>query len=442
MLPKIVDLFSGCGGLALGFEKAGFDIAVGVEIIPEANETANYNLCIKKGKKANHLCTDITETDPELLKQYIGEEGCIVIGGPPCQAYSLAGKGKLHSLGESRINTKDARGYLYQDFIRMALGLNAKAVVMENVPEAVSFGELNVPEEVCRLLEENGYRCLWTILNSADYGVPQIRNRIILLAVKKEFEKTIDLPVPTHNQDSEAFFMRKYQSYIKYPHFLKPNFNSRGNKWVTVKDAFSDLPILFPKATENYKQKDINVSMMYSNRIQNAFQKTMRTWSGTSQNEVTGNTFRNTKRDFPIFEKMNQGDTYPEAYEIALKLLKEKATLKDISEKSPEFEELKKEIVPPYDTEQFENKWKKLNDDLPSHTVVAHLCKDTYSHIHPWEPRGITVREAARLQSFPDDFLFNCGTGDAYKQIGNAVPPLMAFYIAKRLYDYFLGLEG
>ena len=98
---------------------------------------------------------------------------------------------------------------------------------------------------------------------------------------------------------------------------------------------------------------------------------------------------------------------------------------------------MKKQIVPPYDRKRFQGKWRRLDESLPSHTVIAHMCKDTYSYIHPWEPRGISVREAARLQSFPDDFYFSCSMSDAFKQIGNAVPPLMAYEIAKTIRKTF-----
>ena len=94
-------------------------------------------------------------------------------------------------------------------------------------------------------------------------------------------------------------------------------------------------------------------------------------------------------------------------------------------------------MVPIYDRENFAEKWKRLDENKPSHTVVAHLSVDTYSHIHPWEPRGISVREAARLQSFPDDFTFDCSMGDAFKQIGNAVPPLLALGVATSVYESF-----
>ena len=198
MQPKIIDLFSGCGGLSLGFQKAGFEILLGVELMEKACDTANKNLDNRVGNKSRHICGDITKMDPKDYLDLIGEEGCIVIGGPPCQAYSMAGKGKLRSLGEERINTNDARGYLFQDFLRFVIGLDAKAAIMENVPESINFGGKNIPEEVCICLENNGYNAFWTILNAADFGVPQVRERVILFAVKKDSGITFNLPVPTH----------------------------------------------------------------------------------------------------------------------------------------------------------------------------------------------------------------------------------------------------
>ena len=185
-LPKIVDLFSGCGGLTLGFLKAGFHIAAGIELMPEACRTLEANCYWRYGMKSSHICGDITKISVDSIKDKIDEDGCIVIGGPPCQAYSLAGRAKLKSLGEDRVNVNDARGYLYQDFLRFVRELRPKAVVMENVPESTDFGGINVPDTVCQVLSEDGYQAYWTILNSADYGVPQIRERIFVIALSKD----------------------------------------------------------------------------------------------------------------------------------------------------------------------------------------------------------------------------------------------------------------
>jgi len=440
MLPKVVDLFSGCGGLALGFQKAGFDIASGIELMPEAVKTINYNLSYRYDKEAKHICGDITQMNPDSIKINIGQEGCIVIGGPPCQAYSIAGRGKLRSLGEDRIHTKDARGYLYQDYLRFIYGLDARAVVMENVPESTNFGEKNIPEEVSESLKEHGYSVFWTVLNAANYGVPQLRERVILMGIKKNEGRSIELPMPTNinRLDTVGNYGNRIHNFEQCKYYCMPPMPI-GNEpqWVTVGDAFSDLPVLFPTADSKYKPISLNIEYQYKSDPRNEYQIIMRNWFGEPTMAVSGNSFRKNSRDFQIFERMEQGDNYIRASEIADQLFEEALELYQFEFGTNEYEKLHKSIVPVYDRNSFESKWRKLDEDKPSHTLVAHLAKDTYSHIHPTEPRGISVREAARLQSFPDDFYFDCGMSDAYKQIGNAVPPLFAYAIAKAVKKAF-----
>lgn len=440
MLPKIIDLFSGCGGLALGFEKAGFEIAAGVEIMPEACKTISYNLSWRYGREKNHICGDITELDGKIFNDKIGQDGCIVIGGPPCQAYSMAGRGKLRSLGENRINTKDARGYLYQDFLRFVFDMNARAVVMENVPESTDFGGKNIPEIVCEQLINHGYRAYWTILNSADYGVPQVRERVFVIAIKSTENKNVDLPQPTNKNITNKLTLhqKRFDGYKTCECFKEPK-GTEGvdNKWVTSGEAFSDLPILFPTSNTKYKAIGMNVEYPYKCQPQNEFQTIMRNWYGEERYGISANSFRKNVRDFPIFERMKQGDNYIEASKIADELFEKEAKLFGYEKNSDEYIRLYNKMVPQYDRNKFESKWKRLDEHKPSHTLVAHLAKDTYSHIHPWEPRGISVREAARIQSFPDDFYFDCTMGEAYKQIGNAVPPLLALGVAKTVRQAF-----
>lgn len=440
MLPKIIDLFSGCGGLTLGFEKAGFEIAAGVELMPAACQTISYNLDYRYNREQTHLCADITQIDPCLFKDKIGEAGCVVIGGPPCQAYSLAGRAKLKSLGEERVNTKDSRGYLYQDFLRFVYELEAKAVVMENVPESTSYGDMNIPETVCESLEKHGYSAYWTILNAADYGVPQIRERVFVIGIRNELGTEIELPEPTHKTEDnyKTVNQKRFEGYSINPHFRWPKQSDKAtHNWVTVKEAFSDLPVLFPTSNSKYRMVKLNEEQDYSKKPQNDFQYKMRHWYETESTGSTGNAFRNNSRDFKIFERMKQGDDYLDASRIADELFEEEVKVFGFKKGSPEYTKLHKKIVPVYDRGKFEHKWLKLDENRPSHTLMAHLSKDTYSHIHPYEPRGISVREAARIQSFPDDFFFDCSMGDAYKQIGNAVPPLLALAVAEKIVDAF-----
>lgn len=434
--PEVIDLFSGCGGLSLGFQSEGFQITHGIELMDSAAQTASYNLHWRFGEESDHICADITKCSPDMWKDKIGPNGCIVIGGPPCQAYSRIGKAKLASLGEDRMDINDSRGYLFEDYLRFVYGLNAKIAIMENVPESTNYGGMNVPQKVCDSFRRNGYRAKWTILNSADFGVPQVRERVIVIAVRNDLNYKISFPKPVFRsiEDRKAAVSR-LSSFRSERSFVMPLMPEEdAPHWRTVKDAFSDLPVLFPSTESRYHLDMITSERPYSSAPQNEFQKQMRGWYGDNQSAVNGNCFRKTVRDFPIFARMKQGDNYLDALKIADGLLREACAEQKIhSISDPRYQKLKKKIVPPYSEDKFIDKWQKLRLDKPSYTLVAHLSVDTYSHIHPVEPRGISVREAARLQSFPDEFLFQCTMGDAYKQIGNAVPPLLAKAVAREV---------
>src|SRR5690606_29305402 len=171
------------------------------------------------------------------------------------------------------------------------------------------------------------------------------------------------------------------------------------------------------------------------------YAKLMRSWPGFENDRgVYDHVIRYLPRDYAIFRRMNPGDQYPEAYRHALALFEEKLRRLESEGRrpkpgSPEYERLLAETVPPYDPDKFPNKWRKMEADKPARTLMAHLGKDSYSHIHydSDQARTISVREAARLQSFPDGFIF-CGTmNPAFRQIGNAVPPLLANALAHEI---------
>ena len=436
MKHHIIDLFSGCGGLAYGFAQSGFNIVGGIEMNKSASRTASFNLHWKNGHEREHLCLDITKTKSSIFNNS-QIDNPIIIGGPPCQAYSKIGRAKLNSLGTERAAENDNRGHLYEDFVRFALDLNSKAVVMENVPESVNYNGVNIPDLVCEMLSKNGYDAIWTILNSADYGVPQIRERVFVLAIHKDFGCIDQLPIPTHSRSNSFVKTQNEARITKFNSsvfFREPNFAHENlPNWITVGEAFSDLPKLFESPASKYELYSPNTIFSYSHLPLNSFQESIRTDNNIVSKFVSGHGFRKTPRDFRIFAKMSEGDNYLNAVEIANKLFHtecKRIGLNHIS-KEENVLKLKKLFVPPYSTEKFITKWKKLDSSKPSHTLVAHLSTDTYSHIHPWEPRGISVREAARLQSFPDSFVFNCPMGEAFKQIGNAVPPLLSKAIAK-----------
>ena len=167
----------------------------------------------------------------------------------------------------------------------------------------------------------------------------------------------------------------------------------------------------------------------------------MRTWKGfEARDSVHDHVIRYLPRDFALFARMDQGDQYPQAWRHAHDMFEERLAVERRSgtilrKGSVAYEELKRKIVPPYDVGKFPNKWRKMWPDQPARTLMAHLGKDGYSHIHydSAQARTISVREAARLQSFPDGFRF-CGTmNPAFRQIGNAVPPLLAKALAEEM---------
>ena len=437
-LPAFIDLFSGCGGLSWGFKETGFVFSSCIDSNQEAVKTLRSNTSSYVSRDASFISANLEDCD---FTDYGSHNplGNIVIGGPPCQAYSRVGRGKLASLGDHRHHLNDSRGRLYEEFINFALSVEARAIVMENVIDSVSYGGENIPDAICNDLKECGYKSGWSILNSADFGVPQLRERVILIAIRDDQGFFPDWPKPTHAPASSrlapSYTQLKASIRSGSLHFIEPHgWDDATSEWVTVRDAFNDLPILRKSARERYPSRNINEELPYRSEPINSFQKVMRirneAWNGT-----TGHVYRNTARDFEIFDRMLPGQNYIDASKIAEELLLEACIRNGINKNSNPiaYEQLRKRIVPPYDREKFDDKWKRLDPDRPSRTVVAHLGVDTYSHIHPFEPRGISIREAARLQSFPDDFLFWGSTGDAYKQIGNAVPPLLSRAIAQTL---------
>jgi DNA (cytosine-5)-methyltransferase 1 len=171
------------------------------------------------------------------------------------------------------------------------------------------------------------------------------------------------------------------------------------------------------------------------------YSRMMRTWKGfESTDGIVDHVIRYLPRDYDIFERMKPRDQYPEAHKVAVAMFHERLTAirasgKHIADGSTEFNKLYSSLVPPYAPDKFPNKWRKMEADCPARTLMAHLGKDSYSHIHydSKQKRTISVREAARLQSFPDSFKFHGTMNPAFRQIGNAVPPLMARSLAKTM---------
>ena len=200
--PRVLDLFSGCGGLSLGFEAAGCSISAAVEFDEDAARSHGFNF--HGGDAAHSLPVDITTTRPQDLARRLGlgpvrESVDIIVGGPPCQAFARVGRSKLREIeAHPEAFVHDPRARLYQEYLRYVDAFDPVAVVMENVPDMLNHGGRNIAEETCEVLRARGYVCRYTLLNSAFYGVPQMRERMFLVAYRKEAGAVVAFPAPTH----------------------------------------------------------------------------------------------------------------------------------------------------------------------------------------------------------------------------------------------------
>ena len=392
-----VDLFAGCGGLSEGFYKQGYRALLHLEIDPAACKTLStrmkhYGYSEKEIEDAV-LCGDITSEDIlAQIDERIDGKVDIIIGGPPCQAYSSVGRAQSPD-GMSN----DPRNYLFENYLLILNHLKPKMFIFENVkgilsahpngvkifPKVISdmrktYKVVDVPEVIT--------------LNAADYGVPQIRERVILIGVRNDI-MDID-PIDVYKQ------IKKTNSDLDA---TLPNY-------VTVREAITDLPKLEPGQGEQI-QRGIDYSKT------NRFLEYVRNENDTIYNH----------------EARKHNDTDRERYRILSE--HQNWQLKDLQEVRPDLVH--------HDPKHFGNRYTVQEYDKPGRTVVAHLYKDGNLFIHPdyKQARTFTVREAARIQSFPDNFIFEGSRTDQFKQVGNAVPPLMAEAFAKAMKPFIKSIK-
>lgn len=407
---NIIDLFSGAGGLTEGFRNQQFKILGHVEKEKAACETLKlrevYYYLKKKNKLGlyNDFLNSKTSIE-DLLKHVpqeklnkilnfeisqenihsifsffdgLGENVDGIIGGPPCQAYSTIGRARNASKKSS-----DERIYLYKFYIHFLNKYQPKFFIFENVKGLLSFRDVDNEFLLPRMkkeFEEAGYSLGYEVLNTKNYGVPQSRERLIIFGVMNEKKELI-----------QEFFknLKKYEE-----------------NEVDVKTAFQGLPSL--KAGEvNNSYTNLSNDYVEQNFLQD------------SKTPLTQNIARpNNSNDLAI-------------YKIVAEAKKNGKNIK--------YSELDSKLKTHKHTDKFLDRFKALSWNSPSHTVVAHISKDGHHYIHPdtKQNRSITVREAARLQGFPDNYYFLDSRTSAFTQIGNAVPPIFS----KKMADAILTLE-
>ncbi|PBQ02725.1 DNA (cytosine-5-)-methyltransferase [Pseudomonas congelans] len=464
-VPKVLDLFAGCGGISLGFHRAGFKNVAAVEFDAHAarSHALNFHKDLPSQQFEKHAqAHDITKIEPSSFIQDMGFSGPadraidVIVGGPPCQAFARVGRAKLREVAEHpQAFKQDPRGNLYLRYLHFVRELKPIAILMENVPDVLNYGGHNIAEEMCETLEDLGYDCGYTLLNAVYYGVPEMRERMFLIAYSKELNKKVSFPSPSNWIDLPRGYDNSRKVALKNinidllteDHYfvMPPTATSTTCKpAVTAESALGDLPKITKHLEEEVKKgarSPREESSYPDGSVMSDYSLLMRTWPGfESHGVVYGHVTRSLPRDYPIFARMNPGDQYPEAFNHAVDLFNEeikKRALRGeaVDEASLAYKDLYKLYVPPYDPTKFPNKWRKMEADKPARTLMAHLGKDGYSHIHydSSQARTISVREAARLQSFPDGFTFSGSMNPAFKQIGNAVPPLLAYAIAKEI---------
>lgn len=379
----VIDLFSGAGGLSLGFRSAGFNISASIESTAIYCKTHQYNF--PECKTINASIHDIKPKD------FAGNVGLktdkvdLIVGGPPCQTFSSIGTPKLNSLAKHDSKT-DPRNYLFEDFFQYVEYFRPRVFLMENVPTMRTKYKGELFERVIDRIKKLNYEPHVDIVNSVEYGVPQTRKRLFIVGTRDGIK--YNFPGPTHYVPNNG----------DGPNLFEHCGVLQCSKATTVLDALNDLPLIYDGCRED--------ELPYSKGSGlTEYQKRMRNQGDTVRNNICRVSNDRAKK---VFSFMTQGSKYMDLPEQVRQIL-------------------------PFREDIFHDRLKRLELSKPSWTVLAHIGMDGYMYIHPTEDRTLSVREAARIQSFHDSFVFFGNMREQYVQVGNAVPPLLAKALAESI---------
>lgn len=379
--PTFIDLFAGCGGMSLGFRSAGFVPAAAVDIDEKACESLRLNFPELAGDGV--ITADIRKLDPRELEKAAGHAPPVMIGSPPCQGFSQAGK-RSRSLGSGYDPLADPRNSLFRDMLGQCGRFKPALFLLENVPgmDSVDSGSGSFMDQAGRQLLATGFKTRVWKLNAADFGVPQNRVRCFLVGWRTAREPR--MPVGEHGGPATP------------------------DRWslppVTLGEALLGLPSLGAGEGSLFTATTDPATVDLSGARRYLLKNGITGGKGVAAHHVTR---PHNPRDRKLFGMMRPGEN-------SVAFL-ERTGRSDL-------------IV--YRKDVFDDKYLRLRADRPCRTIVSHLKNDGNSFIHPLDARALTIREAARVMSFPDSFIFCGAVSDQWSQVGNAVPPLMARAIA------------